>query len=263
MQQFTRPITREIELGGERLALTLGKEGISVRVVGTRNKPPRELSWAALLCLLTRQRTPAAAPTGEELAAAIKALKTGSAPAAAAPPEKTPAPPPVDDQVKALLDRLERWLKKHRARYLTALHPGATDAELDALQADLGVTLPPSLRALLVWHNGQGGDFVGAFEASWRLLSAAGIAALHSEVLAEEKSGWQKPWVPLLADDRDNCVFLDTSQTPAPVRACWQGTKDQPVLAPSLAAWLEDFVAAVERGAYVEDPERGDFLRSS
>ena len=40
------------------------------------------------------------------------------------------------------------------------------------------------------------------------------------------------------------------------------GEKESPVMAASLADWLKDFVAAVERGDYVEDPERGDFLKS-
>jgi cell wall assembly regulator SMI1 len=265
VQKFTRPITREIELAGERLALTLDQKGISVRVVGTRNKPPRELSWAALLGQLGRQRTPAAEPTAEELAAAIKGLKTAPAPAA----EKTAATTAPgakageDDQVKDLLTRLEEWLKKHRPRYLKALRPGATAPELDALQTALGVPVPGSLRTLLAWHNGQTGDFVGCFEASWRLLGTERIAALHRELLANPENGWERGWIPFLDDDRDNCVCLDTSQPEAPVRAYWQVTKQRPVLAPSLVAWLKDFVEAVLRGEYTEDSERGDFLRSS
>jgi cell wall assembly regulator SMI1 len=261
VQKFTRPITREIELGGERLAVTLDQNGISVRVVGTRNKPPREMSWAALLGVLGRQRPGAAEPGAEELVAAIKALKTAPAPAATAPP----AAPATEesDQVKALLSRLEQWLKEYRPRYLAALRPGATAAELDALQSAVGIPLPDNLRTLLTWHNGQTGDFVGAFEGSRRLPGTERIAALHRELLADHDSGWERAWIPFLEDDRDNYVFLDTSQPAAPVRAYWQDTKERPVLAPSLAAWLKDFVEAVSRGEYVQDPERGDFLRSS
>jgi len=46
MQQFTRNLTREIEVGGERLALTLSKDGLSVRPVGGRRLPYTR-SWAA------------------------------------------------------------------------------------------------------------------------------------------------------------------------------------------------------------------------
>jgi hypothetical protein len=67
--------------------------------------------------------------------------------------------------------------------------------------------------------------------------------------------------VPFLSDGAGNYLSLDTSQPGAPVREYWAGSPEQPVVAPSLAAWLEDFVNAVERGEYEQDPERGSFLR--
>jgi len=36
VQKFTRPITREVEIGSERLAFTFGEQGIAVRPVGSR-----------------------------------------------------------------------------------------------------------------------------------------------------------------------------------------------------------------------------------
>ena len=88
MQKFTRALTREIEVGGERLAVTLSEEGLSVRVVGTR-KTPYSMTWAACLCALTQGRE--RPPTEEELAATVKALKAGVK-EPAAPPAKTEEP---------------------------------------------------------------------------------------------------------------------------------------------------------------------------
>ena len=68
MQKFTRPLTREIELGGERLALTLSADGVVVRPVGSR-KPPHEMSWDKLLLC--------AATGTDDLAAAVDAVKKG------------------------------------------------------------------------------------------------------------------------------------------------------------------------------------------
>jgi hypothetical protein len=45
------------------------------------------------------------------------------------------------------------------------------------------------------------------------------------------------------------------------VRVYREQDPERPILAPSLAAWLEQFVTAVEHGEYVEDPERGLFMR--
>jgi cell wall assembly regulator SMI1 len=166
--------------------------------------------------------------------------------------------------VAELLGRLEKWLGQHRRLYLQALRPGASDAELDATQAALAVPLPDDPRALLRWHNGQERDFVGHFEGNWDLMSASEIATAKHALDAGEGApdGWQKAWVPFLQDDGDDYVVLDTSQPGAPVREVWQGRKEHPAVAPSLAAWLGQFVAAVERGEYHEEPERGTFMRS-
>ena len=111
MMKFTRPITREVELGGERLAVTMGEAGVSFRPVGSR-KPPHEVSWAAILCCATGQTSSSTSP--ESVTAALQALRTAPAapqqeshpepqpgasemhhePAAAAHPEETHAGTP-------------------------------------------------------------------------------------------------------------------------------------------------------------------------
>src|SRR5205823_5157761 len=75
MQKFTRALTREIEIGGERLALTLSEEGLSVRPVGSR-RPPHTMSWAAWLCALAEHR--GEPPTNEQIEKAIKTLRSGA-----------------------------------------------------------------------------------------------------------------------------------------------------------------------------------------
>src|SRR5262245_44181347 len=103
MQKFTRTLTREIEVSGERLAVTLSEQGLSIRPVGSR-RPPLALDWAAVL---------AAARGGQA------AQKPG-------------------DDLAALLTRLDAWLKRHRPRYAAGLLPGANDAELEKLATALG-----------------------------------------------------------------------------------------------------------------------------
>lgn len=159
--------------------------------------------------------------------------------------------------------RLERWLKKHRSKFHRALLPGATPAELAELEQALGRPVPEDLRALLCWHNGHGGEFAGAFEESWLLLGTHAIAATKRDLDADPESGWQTAWVPVLDNEQGDFLFLDVGEAGTPVRAFWLGQDDHPTVAPSLAAWLDDFANAVERGDYREDPERGAFLRSS
>jgi cell wall assembly regulator SMI1 len=160
------------------------------------------------------------------------------------------------------LARLERWLAQHRSRYHQALLPGASTAELDSLAKKLGVPLPADLRVLLAWHNGP--ESAGALVETWLFMGTATIATGKQELDADAATtGWQPAWVPFLDDDQGDYLCLDTSQPLSPLREFVFGKKEHPVIASSLAAWLADFVAALERGEYIEDPERGHFMRRS
>jgi cell wall assembly regulator SMI1 len=282
VQKFTRPITREIELGGERVALTLGEEGITLRPVGSR-AGGRQLSWSAVVFAAVGE---VKEPDADQLAAAVAALRKppggkkdsksgkaaegeGGAKKGAgkkeAQPDDAPGGEPAD-RLKGLLDRLERWLAAHRPRLLHALRPGANEVALQALQAQLGRELPQELRTLLAWHNGQGEEFAGRFEEDWLLLGTDDITSAKAEldqgaVGNGAGNGWRPEWIPFMDDDAGNYRFLDTSQAEPPVRDYWADQPEQRVVAPSLTAWVEDFVKAVEAGEYHEDPERGTFLR--
>jgi cell wall assembly regulator SMI1 len=269
MQQFTRSLTREVEVGGERLAVTLGKEGISVRPVGGR-RPPHKMTWEAWLCACVAG---GGEPSAERIQEAIKAVKAGGpkeaenpAPAAKkAAPEPAPAAPAAAPSggadLKELLGRVDHWLSAHRQRFQKALQSGASSADLDALSAAVGKAAPEDLRTWLSWHNGQSADVPGAFEGSWNLMSAQGMAEAKKELDAQPHEGWQKDWLPFLEDDNGNYLCLDLGSPDLPVRECWRGRDDHPVVAPSLKAWLSEFVAGLERGAYAEDPERGTLVR--
>ncbi len=165
------------------------------------------------------------------------------------------------ESLAGLLDRLERWLARHRRNFLKGLQPGASPAEFDTLQKQLGQTLPQELRTLLSWHNGQGDSFIGGFEQDWLLMDCQSIAASKSDLDQDPAAGWHPAWIPFLDNDAGDFLFLDTSPTQAPV--CWFSLDqtEKTVLAPSLESWLRDFVENVEKGNYVEDPERGTFQR--
>src|SRR5262245_34528535 len=118
MQKFTRALTREVEIGGERLALTLSAEGVRIRPVGSR-RPPRQLSWASILCASAGNLPAGEAATPEEIAAALDALHAGSRAARPAePPAAGPTPllGPTGGDVAELLARLDAWLARHRSR---------------------------------------------------------------------------------------------------------------------------------------------------
>lgn len=138
---------------------------------------------------------------------------------------------------------------------------GATPAERDTLGRELGVDLPEELQTLLAWHNGQRADVPGSFEGHWNLVGSREIAELKRRLDAAAPPGWKRHWIPLFDDDSGNYLALDAVAPGHPLHACWLPSGKSAVLAPSLTAWLADFLAALERGDYYEDPERGAFHR--
>jgi hypothetical protein len=86
VQKFTRPITREVEIGGERLAFTFTEQGLAVRPLGSR-KPPREITWGAVLVhMLASGEAAPPVPSADQVAAAAASLKGPGA-------KSTPKPP--------------------------------------------------------------------------------------------------------------------------------------------------------------------------
>ena len=91
MQKFTRPLTREVELAGGRLAFTFSEQGIAVRPVGSR-RPPREISWGALLLHMTGHAGALVSnPSPEQIAPALESLRKGEGGSPAAAPAASPA----------------------------------------------------------------------------------------------------------------------------------------------------------------------------
>jgi cell wall assembly regulator SMI1 len=260
MQKFTRALTREIELAGHRLKVTLDEKGIAVSPVGSR-RPPREISWNALVHLIQNESPPE--PDPHALGETVEAMK-GSTSTRKPRQAASQSALTGSEHLPELLARLEAWFKSHRPRYAAALNPPATEADLEALRGSLNAEVPDELRQLLAWHNGQSDDFAGAFEDAWSLMSTGQIAEAKRQLDAQAgqgQTGWQAAWIPFLDDDSGNYLCLDPGQAGVPVREYRSTGPEAPTLAPSLTAWLRDFVRAVEKGQYHEDPERGQFIK--
>lgn len=100
MQKFTRPLTREVELAGGRLAFTFSEQGIAVRPVGSR-RPPREISWGALVLHMTSHAGAFASnPSAEQLAPALESLRKGEGGSPATPAAEPAETMPSAQQVQ-------------------------------------------------------------------------------------------------------------------------------------------------------------------
>jgi cell wall assembly regulator SMI1 len=253
MQKFTRALTREIEVGGQRLAVTFDEKGLKIRRIGSRERPC-EASWDAVLCALIGRTDDE--PSADEVRAALEALRSGST---AQPAVKPLAGLDEAAGVTEVLARLDDWLKQHRKRYHNGLMPGASDRELARLATALRRPVPDELAAWLRWHNGQSEELIGTFVESFNLMSVADIIETLKDRKGQE--GWDPAFIPILDDYQDDLVVLDTSKPGLPVREVWRGRSDHPEVATSMRGWLESLLADFQSWRYHEDSERGEYMR--
>jgi cell wall assembly regulator SMI1 len=243
MQKFTRPLTREIEISGKRLAVTLDENGVSVRPVGSR-KPPKEIMWSALICVLAGDG---------DLDRALASFETANATAG-----KENAPP---EGLAAALARLDTWFSENREDFAGALLDGAQAAELNQLEKKIGHPLPADVKTLFMWHNGQDEEIFASFYETFFLVGTANAAKDWQECQEEALPGWKAHMLPIMEDNTGNFIVVDLSTSEAAVLEFWQGRTEPIKAAASLREWFETFVSEIEGGRYEEEPERGEFTR--
>ena len=159
--------------------------------------------------------------------------------------------------MRDLIRRSDAWLKANRPDYYSILRPGVEDAALDAYQARFGLVLPPELRQLYRWRDGQDLGRSIALVHNHMFVPLAHSAS-DKEMLDgmigadfEDPAWWRRGWVPFTESyggDR-YCVSLDAEDgAPGQVIDFWHDEPTRNVLAPSFADWFRELVLAMEQG---------------
>lgn len=167
----------------------------------------------------------------------------------APPPSPPPALPPSGDPARI----------PGLARALRATGPPATERELAALEAELGVVLPADLRAFHLHATGsvlcppddslrahrhltEVDDVLAADPASWDA-----VPHYVGPEGAVRRMRWNRAWVPIaeVADGRHLAVDLDPGPRGRPGQVIEVDARDAPVrfVAPSVTEHLEDVLA--------------------
>ncbi|MGW5518995.1 SMI1/KNR4 family protein [Nocardia africana] len=162
-----------------------------------------------------------------------------------------------------LLARLDRWLVANRPGYHAGLEPGASGTDIDEVARQVDGDLPPLLRELLTWRNGQSADNEGVLESAWSLMSTEEIATTMDDMgwLVENDDFadfWSTDWVPFLASGCGDhmCIDLRAAFGGEPGQIVYYSSEGyREVAYPSLQAWLETFVVALETGRFEDRGE--------
>lgn len=166
--------------------------------------------------------------------------------------------------LSAILARLETWLAEHTPDIHAELTPGVADAELDALEAHIGLKVPETYRLLYRVHGYWGGAFglghltLDGAQFNWNVCR--GLEPKYQEVDGHisHPPGAIKTqyinlgWVPLLEDGGGNFVSIDLDPGPSgrigQVITFGRDENDKYVLAESLEAFLNEYVSRLEAG---------------
>ncbi|WP_261664963.1 SMI1/KNR4 family protein [Deinococcus sp. Marseille-Q6407] len=182
-----------------------------------------------------------------------------------------PAPLPADAPLSAVLDRIDAWYAEHAPAIHATLRPGASDAELDALEARLGHKLPPEFRALYRWHDGQNWAVGGFFGLDWMPLTEVEGRWGTWDDIAREDSDMNVSiftvshptgaireqyasalWVPFLHDGGGNHVSVDLGPdvvgTYGQVITTGRDETHRYLLASSLEGFLREYLRRLETG---------------
>ena len=202
-------------------------------------------------------------------------------PAPDSPPPMERSPTVVESSAKPAVESvwndIESYLQANAPEAHQALPAGASQEEIDSLEAGTGARLPEEYKASLKRHNGkarvQHYRLLSAADAlsSWssmRKLSDQGTFAANEVVYGEggefQNTWWHPGWIPVAEDSGGNLILVDT----APAERGTQGQIIQwdTVEGPSLArqktflSWLESYRDDLQAGKYKVD-ESGILVR--
>ena len=192
------------------------------------------------------------------------------------PPKRPPGEPKplLEEDITPVLARLDAWYAAHLPPDRYAFNPPATDAELDAFERLVGLSMPRAYRQLYRWHDGEDDD-------RWGHIYGLPLLPLHqagqqwkswADVLADfggnpyEVSGGAWPegavdpayinrrWIPLTHDGSGNHIGLDFDPWPrgriGQVILFGRDEDVKAVLSESLGSFLEWIAGLLESGNF-------------
>lgn len=164
-------------------------------------------------------------------------------------------------QVVDAWQRIESWLHQHAPATLAKLRPGASEAEIAALQQTLGVRLPEGLKALWRQHSGchpgplasfiLGQGALMDFDAVLSVYQQKMLLQRREDELNRQRGGgdkftmWRAAWIPFCSFGVDClsglCLDVESGRL-----WYWSEYAERTVGFESLTAYLEEMADVLE-----------------
>ncbi|HEY1170130.1 MAG TPA: SMI1/KNR4 family protein [Verrucomicrobiae bacterium] len=136
-------------------------------------------------------------------------------------PSPPALPPEIQTDVTNLLAQLELELQTKAPQGLAELKPGLSPEAILEIERKHGLTLPPDIRALYQWRNGQPSGSTNEIIPGHYFQSLEDAVMINKMtqprgVLDEFILGHQRGWLPIFGDGASDGYFLDTAKTAKP-----------------------------------------------
>jgi cell wall assembly regulator SMI1 len=160
--------------------------------------------------------------------------------------------------VRSLINRMDRWLAANRPDYYRLLQPGASNAELDAVENRFSLKLTQGFRELYRWRNGQeSGSFKPLqYNRTYESLDEVTTAKTELDSLIgtdfDDPKYWRRGWVPFMRNGAGSWLCLDLAAQDGgqigQLVGFWKRDDDRPIEYESIEAWLTKLVTSMEDG---------------
>lgn len=184
--------------------------------------------------------------------------------------------------MKDLAKRFEDWLDKHANHLLDDLNEGvASEEAFGPIERMMGLDLPADFKEFYRLHDGQFSESEDRLFGVEELYSVERMLEeqsklkkrfydgefddLDSEPEAGIRSEWFNPfWLPVTGDGKGNYYCIDFAPTKdgqiGQVIRVQMGDPKRKIAASSFREWLEAYIEALERGAYVYSEKWGGMV---
>lgn len=181
----------------------------------------------------------------------------------------------VEERIKPIWERIEKWLSSNAPTIVESLQPGATNEEIAATEAFLGVTFPPDIKASYLIHDGQLTDGPGLIDGreflslerikdEWQVWKELYDYGTFNDAKADPEGPiaqywWNPKWIPITYDGAGNHHCLDLDPAPGgnvgQIIWMWHDNPSRSIEATSFTSWLEAFADELEADVYVYSEE--------
>ncbi|MFB6457633.1 SMI1/KNR4 family protein [Chitinophaga sp. Hz27] len=183
--------------------------------------------------------------------------------------------------------RWENWMHHHAPKLVSILNPGASYDDIAELETITGIAMPDAFKVFYAIHDGQQVSRAGLVNGdkllsiteitdewiTWKEMQDNGAFIHNDETLKSEPDTgikddwWNSRWIPFTYDGLGNHLCLDFDPAPGgqygQVIAFWHEDNHREIIAPSFEEWIQNYIQAMENGAYVYQKKWGIVRKDS